>query len=364
MVAVLMGVGLVVGNGGLVNSTSHSLIDNVASGRPPDLYVTATSDGNVGNGFLGTTTLLPDAWAGDLARIAGVKKVAGTQFSYATLGRRRVVLEGITDGAIDPSLQGVPAASLASVLDGDGVVVSTTLAAALGLSVGSTFVLPTGAGDIPLEVVAVNESFKSNQGAAVVSLGLLQQTSGRPGVSSYDITLAPGADRAAVAGAVRRVVAGVPYPVTVQRGDDHYADIKAAVAQSTAAFVALQWIIVVAASLAVLNTLVISVVERRRELGILRAVGTSRRTVVRMVLTEAAAVGIGGTVLGVLSGFVLSVVGIRGLARSTATPLHFAFSVQPVAFAIVAGAVVCLLGGILPARRAGRIDIVTAIGYE
>ena len=355
MVAVFTGVGLVVGNGGLVNSTTQSLIANVASGRPPDLYVAADSDGNVGNGGVATTTLLPDEWAAEIAALDGVASVGGTQYSYATIGRRRVLLQGVTDGVVDPALDDLRPGA-------DGVLVSTALADALHLDEGSVFALPTASGPVDLTVGGVFESFKSNQGVAVVDLALLQEVSGRPGVSSYDISLSPGAD--SVMAAVEGIVRDHPFPVTVQTGDEYYDDVHAAVLQNTAAFVALQWVVVLAASLAVFNTLVISVVERRRELGILRAIGTDRKTLVRSVVSESLAVGVGGTVLGVVGGLVLSVLGTNGLARSTGTPLHFAFSIVPIVVAVGAGVVVSMLGGIFPATRAARVDVVSAIGYE
>ena len=317
----------------------------------------AESDGNAGNGGLPTTTLLPDEWAAKIAAVDGVASVGGTQYSYATVGRRRVLLQGVTPGVVDPALgDRRPTAG--------GVLVSTSLADALDLDVGSTFVLPAAAGPVDLEVLDEFESFKSNQGVAVVTLDRLQDISGRPGVSSSDVVLEPGADRDAAQAVIEQIVGDHPFPVAVQTGDEYFGDVHAAVLQNTAAFVALQWVVVLAASLAVFNTLVISVVERRRELGILRAIGTNRKTLVRSVVSEALAVGVGGTVLGVLGGFVLSVLGTGGLARATGTPLHFAFSIVPVLFAVASGIIVSVLGGLLPSRHVGRLDVVAAIGYE
>jgi putative ABC transport system permease protein len=119
---------------------------------------------------------------------------------------------------------------------------------------------------------------------------------------------------------------------------------------------------VVIAVLGIANTLALSVFERTRELGLLRAVGMSRRQTRRMVRWEAAIVSLFGAVLGVVIGLAF------GYAASTAMPESFLDRVAVptgtliglLVLAVIAG----LLAAIAPARRAARLDVLQAITTE
>ncbi len=111
----------------------------------------------------------------------------------------------------------------------------------------------------------------------------------------------------------------------------------------------------------IVNTLVLSVFERRRELGMLRAVGMTRRQVRRMVRHESVITALIGAALGVAVGLALA-----GLVTSAFADQGLAFSVPAgslVAFTIVA-ALAGVLAAVLPARRASRLDPLTALAYE
>ena len=118
----------------------------------------------------------------------------------------------------------------------------------------------------------------------------------------------------------------------------------------------------VIALVGIANTLALSVFERTREIGLLRAVGMTRRQLRRAVRWEAAIVATFGGVLGVAVGTIL------GVAGSLATPDSFITTVDVpfgtlVAYVIAAG-LAGLLAAVLPARRAGRMNILEAIAHE
>ena len=124
------------------------------------------------------------------------------------------------------------------------------------------------------------------------------------------------------------------------------------------------WIIVVlVAAVALLNTLTLSVLERRREIGVLRAMGSSRRFTLRMVLVEALGIGLVGGVLGLVFGatdqWLFSLV--------SGEMMSFQVSFRPSAMVLVftIGAVaISLLGSVPPARRAGRLNIIEAVSVD
>jgi len=101
------------------------------------------------------------------------------------------------------------------------------------------------------------------------------------------------------------------------------------------------------------------VLERTREIGLLRAVGLSRRQTRRMVTVEAVIVAIFGAVLGIVVGSAFGIALQRALADEGITELRFPL-VRLGLFVVVA-AVVGVLAAVLPARRAARLDVLRAI---
>jgi putative ABC transport system permease protein len=111
-----------------------------------------------------------------------------------------------------------------------------------------------------------------------------------------------------------------------------------------------------------LNTLAISVIERTREIGMLRAVGGTQSQVQRMVLAEALILAAIGVCLGLLAGLYLGYVFVNALGGFF--PMGYAFPVAGIAAAIVIGLLFGALAAIIPARQAARLEIVEALHYE
>jgi putative ABC transport system permease protein len=123
------------------------------------------------------------------------------------------------------------------------------------------------------------------------------------------------------------------------------------------------------ATLAIINTLVMAVLERRREIGVMKAIGASDQDVKRLFFTEAGAMGFLGGVLGILLGLAIG----KGINFGTAIyltrrqlPAEAVWSMPPwlVGAAIVFSIVVSLVAGLYPASRAARLDPVQTLKYE
>ena len=123
------------------------------------------------------------------------------------------------------------------------------------------------------------------------------------------------------------------------------------------------WIVVLVASIALLNTLMLSVLERRRELGVMRAIGASRRFLLRTVLAEAAGIGIIGALIGAAFGAVNQYLTTSALTNVLSIDVVYAASAAAIVFACAAFALT-LLGAIPPAVRATRLDIVDAVAVD
>jgi putative ABC transport system permease protein len=123
------------------------------------------------------------------------------------------------------------------------------------------------------------------------------------------------------------------------------------------------------ASIGIVNTLVMAILERRREIGIMKAIGASDRDIKRLFFAEAGAMGILGGVLGVALGWAIGQVINLGtniyLKRQSFPPEHFwSVSWWLVGFAILFSFGVSLISGLYPAGRAARLDPVQALRYE
>ncbi len=111
----------------------------------------------------------------------------------------------------------------------------------------------------------------------------------------------------------------------------------------------------------IVNTLALSIYERTRELGLLRAVGMSRRQVRRMVRYEAVITALIGGILGSFLGVVFAILASRPLADEGFTlSIPVGTLIGLLVLAVIAG-VVAAIG---PARRASRIDVLEAVAYE
>ncbi|MFF7453163.1 ABC transporter permease [Kitasatospora sp. NPDC008115] len=120
---------------------------------------------------------------------------------------------------------------------------------------------------------------------------------------------------------------------------------------------------VVVAVLGVVNTMAMSVFERRREIGMLRAIGLDRRGIGRMVRLESLIIALFGGVVGVLLGIVTAWAAVRTISEALKNITMVVPPVQIVSF-LVAAAVIGLLAALWPARRAARMDILGAIKSE
>jgi putative ABC transport system permease protein len=112
--------------------------------------------------------------------------------------------------------------------------------------------------------------------------------------------------------------------------------------------------------LGVMNTMIMAVLERRKEIGVMKAIGATNRMVLTQILTESAMLsligGIGGILLGVAASFLLSS-GFGGQISPVVTPM---LALEGLSFALFLG----IVGGIYPARKAAQLDPVEALRYE
>ena len=119
---------------------------------------------------------------------------------------------------------------------------------------------------------------------------------------------------------------------------------------------------VIIAVLGIVNTLMLSVFERTREIGLLRAVGMTRRQTRRMIRWEAVIIAVFGGVLGILVGTLLGFIAVQAMPDSLIT--DFGIPVGNFVIILVMCIIAGVLAAILPARRAARLNILDAIAHS
>ncbi|MFI7661091.1 ABC transporter permease [Micromonospora parva] len=233
------------------------------------------------------------------------------------------------------------------------VVVDSTL----GLRVGAPVTVLTAVGPEPYTVTGLVDGpgvHVADEVAAVLA----------PGVRAIGLVLAPGADPERVATAARgvvggdgRVLTGAARGVLEPPGDARTRWIGMQVLTATAALAGFVTVFVVS------STFAFTVAQRRRELGLLRAVGATGRQVRRMVGAEALAVGASAGLVGLLLGAVLAPVLGRLLVDVGYEPSTFRvrYELWPVAVSLAAGPVIAVLAVWSASRRAARVRPLEAL---
>ena len=156
---------------------------------------------------------------------------------------------------------------------------------------------------------------------------------------------------------------GASFPtIKVQDASEVAAEVGTQVDQMLALFQGLLLLAIIIAILGVANTLALSVAERTRELGLLRAVGMSRIQVRRMVRWEAVLISAFGALLGIALGVSLAWAVLTAMADQGITKIGIPYA--SIALYLVLAGLAGVVAAIGPARRASRIDILTAIATE
>ena len=128
---------------------------------------------------------------------------------------------------------------------------------------------------------------------------------------------------------------------------------------------AVELVAVVVAIFSVINTLLASILDRTREVGVLRAIGATQAQMRRIVVMEAGWMGLLGGVLGLLAGTVMSYHHVVYNTKVlTGWTFQFYYPYGIAFLSLFASVTLCLIAGYWPAKQAAAIPIVTAIGYE
>jgi putative ABC transport system permease protein len=245
-----------------------------------------------------------------------------------------------------------------------GAVISERMARESGLAIGNTLELEGAGAPLPMPIVGIvagDGPLATTDGRTVIlGMNQAQELFATGTASRVDVQLSAGATADAVSVALESRLATEPYVLSGP------ADLAASIRSSTIDFQATTALIAALAlfggAFLIFNTLSMTVSERAREVGLLRAAGATRRQVNGLVLVQALIIGLAGGIFGIALGAGLAAIVSWYLHASAVVPIDGPL-VTPAAAAVAlaVGMIVTLAAAIEPADRAGRIPPVEAL---
>ncbi|MCW3010656.1 MAG: transporter permease [Solirubrobacterales bacterium] len=287
-----------------------------------------------------------------VAGLDGVSSVAAVRFAEARVDGEQEGVTGV-DARTFPDLYETPLPALTDRT----IALSKTYAEDQGLVVGDTVTLTTAtARQLRLRVAGLVDDEGLLLGDLVVSNDLVARDFGLTKDSLVIVGYRGGeATKARIDTAIDTDFPQVEALTAKEFKDDQAGQID----QLLVLIYALLALTVIVAMFGIVNTLVLSVTERTRELGMLRAIGTSRRQVRRIIRYEAVITAQIGGVLGIVLGVFLAVLVSQAIDDFN---IALPYVLLVVLFLAAGGAGV--IAAVLPARRASRLDVLEALAYE
>jgi putative ABC transport system permease protein len=318
----------------------------------------ASSDATFSPGVGATIARLPGVAAVDVFRgltipFRGRLTNIGATDLAGYAGRASVRLLGGVDRT---ALAQTPAGSLR-------VLVSEPFSNKFGIGAGDRFALATPSGSVTFTAAAVYNDYTSDAGVVLMDIATYRRLYHDPAINSIAVYARPGTDLVALRDAVVRGVA--PLHVDVETTRELRSLVITIFDRTFAITYALYVISITIAVLGVVSTLFAMVLERRREIGLLRYLGLRTRDVRRMVYLEAGFIGFLGGVMGVCVGVLLALLLIYVIDRQAfgwLIELHMPWDF--LAEAVVLVVIAALVAGVYPAGVAARIRTSEAVRSE
>lgn len=362
--ALSIGISMSVALGGFIGSFKSATNKWLRDSVPADLFVTSSFKiGGVRN------VPMPPHLAEAMRKIDGVDDVDLIRLFQHDFQGLRIVLLSLTPAIYWPHahstfLEGTQTEAEAMSNEPDMVVISENLSRRRNLHRGDTLELNTPSGVQKLRIGGVIVDYTSDQGLIAMSRPTFSRFFKDELVDTFEIYAADKGKRESIRKAVTELY-GSQYDLYVLTNDELRDESVVLIDQTFQVTYAMEAVAVVLALLGVINTLLAAVIDRTRELGLLRAVGATRDQVIRTIAAEAACMGIVGAATGVLAGSLLTRVlleSIGGLGTGWMIPMTFPWSTC--VEMSLASLVCAVAAGLYPARRAARLDVVEALAWE
>jgi putative ABC transport system permease protein len=345
--ALMIGLALVSTVGVFATSTVASIDKLVDRSVSADLVVSTQNQQGFSPGL-----------ASRLRAVAGVRDVTEIRFGRARIGADTGTIVGATPATGFAAFNLALVRGDADALTKGQLLVDRKTADSRHFAVGQRVEILWQAGG--RQTVTVGGVYETNQFAGQYTIGLdsFDRFSTARTDALATVNLTRGADVPAVRAALDAIVTEVP-TVTLADQTEFKQQARDQIGQALAIIDGLLALAIIIAALGILNTLALSVIERTREIGMLRAIGTTRPQLRRLIRVEAVIVALFGAVLGVILGTGFGIALVHALKSQGIDTLAMPWTTMAACF-VLAG-VIGVVAAILPARRAARMDVLKAI---
>lgn len=361
--ALAAGVALVMQTAGVIRSNRLALRDWVEESIGAHLFVTSGSPVAASADI----DAMPPELGAALEKIPGVQRALPLRTSKQYYDQTKILVMAVAAGDIytlDPQRREKHDLFRQLNEQADGVIISDNFRALHGVHAGDTITLASPRGPVTLHVLGTMVDYSWNHGSLIVRRQDYLKHWGDAKVDVFDLYLENGADPLRVRDDINHKLAA-QHGLIVQTRDELQNYIDGMIERLYGIAYAQLVVVMCVAALGVITSLMISVLQRRREMGLLRAIGASQVQVVRSVLAEATLMGIIGTLIGLLIGipieyYVLKVVILEetGYLFPVYIPWSEALIIAVAALGLATAA------GLGPALYAIRQRIPEAIAYE
>jgi putative ABC transport system permease protein len=312
---------------------------------------------------------IPAAATREAQAVPGVETVSSLRYSQAEVlepgggGKPRV--SAVDPGTVNDVLtldweEGSP--NTLTRLRDDEVVIDKAFANGQGVDIGDTVRFLTQTGSRPaFEVVGEIKDSADLIGAAIVTQRVLARQFDQRDDSFGFVRLAPGADSDAVQRRLSEIVDRNFPTAEVLNQEELKEAQETQINQLLGLIYALLSLAVIVSLFGIANTLALSIHERTRELGMLRAIGMSRRQVRSMIRYEAVITALIGAILGVVLGVVFAALISQPLEEDG---FALSYPLGTLIGLMVLAAIAGVVAAIGPARRAAKLDVLEALAYE
>lgn len=365
--SLMVGLAMVIANSSLAAAFVADITAWVETALGGDLYVRAPLP-------------MREQFERQLATVPGVGDITKIRYFGVRVASSMIPVEGgdsdvIYYAGIDPHTyrtvgemefaanQGDPEANWARLQQGDAVFISTVVADRYGIGQGDTLRLVTRRGEHDFYVAAVAVDF-TGQGYIVTGAWEdMRRWFSQSGVDRFTVARAPGYTTAQVQKNIEDKYKA-SRNISVETTEEFKSKVLTLSQESFRLFDVLGVIGMVVAALGVINTLMMNVLERQREIGGLRSLGLTRWQTTKMVLAEAATLGAIGGAFGLGFGYILSQVFVLALNELAGYDLQYLFSPQSFVNGLIIAFGVSQAAALYPAWKAAGVNIVEAIKHE
>ena len=361
--ALMLSLALVVGTGGVARASFQSIREWMANTLNPDMFVSASET------IVGRDYRFPAGLEAELARVPGVEEVEPVRTARVQFHGEPIMIVATDLARVGRRIRKMPVAGdgqtmYAAAAAEKGVLVGENLAGLQHLHLGQTIELNTPTGPLRLPIAGIIRDYSNQLGAVFLERKTYLRYFRDDTVDLFRVYVKPGAGTDAVR---RRIIDGVGrsrrlFVLLNQDVRDYVLNL----ANQWFAMSYLQvFVAVIVAILGIVNTLTVSIADRRRELGVLRAVGGLRAQIRGTIWMEATTIGLIGLLLGAATGAVNLYYELQVIQRDlTGMPLAYEFpmGLTAILFPVILGA--AFAAAVLPAESAVRGSLVSALEYE